>query len=291
MQNITCPYCRSSQTRAIFASNGSPVNRCNNCGLIFRQDRGIEREWVEYYRSHYFQDFKKEQEELLRAGIYEEALCELERYTTKGTLLDIGAGSGTFLAMARQKGWTVSGQELSSESCRVAKERYGLELVQEELKDLLREPHAYNAITLINVFDHLMEPWLLLEQAHKALKPGGILYIRIPNGSLHQLGFRLASTFFNSQAREKIGRFFVLHLYHMTPRFMERFLTDFGFKRVIVRPSVASRGVPYPYFSRRQEVIVSCMKGIFPLLSRVAFQVSGERVVLSPSMNVYGVRH
>jgi len=286
-----CPYCGSQRTRKWYVYAGNAVSRCTDCDLIFRQDRGIEQQWVEYYRSHYFRDFKKEQEELLREGIYEEALRNLERCTTKGSLFDIGAGSGTFLAMARQKGWTVSGQELSSDSCRVAKERHDLELIQKELKDLPWEPHAYDAITVINVLDHLLEPWFLLEQARMALKPGGILYIRIPNGSLHQLGFRLATMCFNSPVQEKIGRFFVLHLYHMTPRFMERLLKDFGFERVIVRPSVASRGLPYPYFSRGQEVIVSWMKGIFPLLSRAAFQVSGERFVLSPSMNVYGVKH
>lgn len=290
MRKKNCPYCRSEKTKTVFASNGSPVNRCRDCDLIFRQNRGNERDWVEYYRHHYFQAFRKEQEELLRAGIYEEALRDLERYTTKGTLFDIGAGSGTFLAMARRKGWTVSGQELSSDSCRVARERYGLGLMQRELQDLPWEPQTHDAITVINVLDHLMEPWVLLEQACTALKPRGALYIRIPNGNLHQLGFRLAARFSNPHVRDKIGRFFVLHLYHMTPRFMERILKDLGFERVILRPSVVSSGLPYPCFTRGQEVIVSWMKGVSPFLSRIAFRLSGEKFVMSPSMNIFGVK-
>ena len=47
------------------------------------------------------------------------------------SVLDIGCGIGTFLALCRDDGFNVTGVEPSSIACKVAKREYGLELINE----------------------------------------------------------------------------------------------------------------------------------------------------------------
>ena len=286
-----CPYCGSQRTRKWYTYEGDSVNRCSKCDLIFRGCSGDEGAWEEYYRKHYFQDFAEEQEGSLRASIYEEVLEIIGRNTTEGALFDIGAGSGTLLAMAKERGWSVAGQEISVDSCRAAREKYGLELLQKDLKTLRLPSDAYDAVTMVNIFDHLIEPWFLLEDIHRALKTGGILYIRVPNGSLHSLGYRLSSIFPPGSLREKVQKFFVLHRYHISPRFIRALLGRNGFRPVVVGPSTVSKDVPYSTFTKSERRLVVGLKSLFPVFSRALSRLSTGEIILSPSIHVYGRKH
>ncbi|MCX5835240.1 MAG: class I SAM-dependent methyltransferase [Deltaproteobacteria bacterium] len=290
MHMTACPYCGSQRTRKWYTYEGDSVNRCSKCDLVFRGCSGDEIAWEEYYRKHYFQDFGEEQEGPGRLVIYGETLDAIDHLVPKGPFFDIGAGSGTLLAMARNRGWTVSGQEISSGSCRLARERYGLELIQEDLKALHLPSETYCAVTMVNILDHLAEPWPLLEKIHRALKPGGVLYIRVPNGSLHSLGLRISDAVLYPPLKEKIQKFFVIHRYHITPRFIRKALGRCGFETVIVRPSVASRGVPYRHFNRDERRVLLALKKVVLPFARALCRVSAGEVMLSPSISIYGIK-
>jgi SAM-dependent methyltransferase len=290
MSQQACPYCGSQNAQAAYRQASGSVVRCPECDLIFRATRGDDEQWAQYYRLHYFRDFGEEQEGPRREVIYGEALDAIERLGPKGALFDIGAGSGTLLAMAASRGWAVSGQEISTESCRLAGQRHGLELIQADLKDLSLAPGAYQAITMVNVLDHLPEPWPLLEKSYRALRPGGVLYVRVPHGGFHNLGLRLAAAVPESVWNGRIRNFFVLHRYHITPRFIRTALGQLGFRPVIVRPSAPSRGVPYAGLRRDERCAQITLKWIAPMLSSVAYDLSGGKWVLSPSIHVYGMK-
>src|SRR6266850_2835442 len=51
-----------------------------------------------------------------------------------GRVLDVGCGDGGFLNRIRQKGWAVEGIDFDQQAIRCAKEKYGLELKQGDLK-------------------------------------------------------------------------------------------------------------------------------------------------------------
>jgi SAM-dependent methyltransferase len=290
MHITVCPYCGSKSARKWYADGGDPVNRCFECDLIYRERSDNEKSWNEYYRKQYFQDFAEEQGGVLRASIYEEALEIIGRNTVPGSLFDIGAGSGTFLAMAKEKGWSVTGQEISAGCCRVAREKYGLELIQKELNTLCLPSNAFDAVTMINVFDHLVEPWLLLGDIHRSLKTGGILYIRVPNGSLHGIGYRFSSIVPRGYLRDKVQKFFVLHRYHVTPRFIRTLFGHYAFKPVVIRPSTVSKDVPYRHFKRDERFILMVLKKALPPFARTLCRASGGAVVLSPSLSIYGIK-
>lgn len=107
----------------------------------------------------------------------------------RGRLLDIGCGNGTFLASMRERGWEVLGVEPDPEASRLARERYGLEVVTDTLEGAALPVSSADAITLNHVIEHVPDPVALLEECCRLLQPGGKLVAVTPN--VESLGHRL----------------------------------------------------------------------------------------------------
>jgi len=285
-----CPYCKSIRTRWYYVFDNETVRHCPECNLIFRQERGSEKKLVEYYRNGYYREWGEDQEGYLRGTIYSDALRFIEERVEKGILLDIGAGCGTLLALARDRGWNTVGQEISLESCHMAKEKYGLELRNEYLREMDWEVSRFDAITMVNVLDHLPDPWWVLGKAFNALKIGGIIYIRVPNGYIHSWFYRISDAILIPFLKEKMRKFLVIHLYHLTTRFFKRVLKDSGFGSIIISGSEVSRGTPYLSFTRGETLWLFMMKKYFPILSNLIYKITKGRLIVSPSINVYAFK-
>jgi 2-polyprenyl-3-methyl-5-hydroxy-6-metoxy-1,4-benzoquinol methylase len=98
----------------------------------------------------------------------------LERY-----IFDIGAGSGKFLKEAREKGFKVSGSELSLTAASQVKSTLGIELEIEEFENL-RNVKNMDFITMFCVLAHSRNPKSLMKAIHIALKTNGVLYFHTP---------------------------------------------------------------------------------------------------------------
>ena len=106
-----------------------------------------------------------------------------------GRLLDVGSGSGDFVAQMAALGWRSEG--VDPDPAAVARARAaGLDVTQGRLTDLDDAEHAgaFDAITLSHVIEHLHEPATELERVWRLLRPGGLLWIATPN--LEGLGHR-----------------------------------------------------------------------------------------------------
>ncbi len=106
-------------------------------------------------------------------------------------LLDLGAGSGLFVRMALDGGWRAEGTELSIQSRAWAREHHDVTL--RDPVSSSSDAASYDVVSIINVLDQTPDPLLLLRQARKALRPDGLLLVRVPNGSFHLRWARLAS--------------------------------------------------------------------------------------------------
>lgn len=95
----------------------------------------------------------------------------------KGTLLDIGAGTGDFLAKAKAKGWEVSGTEPNAKALAIAEEK-GI-FLNPGIQD--PKPQSYDVITLWHVLEHIPDTEKQLSLLKFLLNPGGTLIIAIPN--------------------------------------------------------------------------------------------------------------
>jgi 2-polyprenyl-3-methyl-5-hydroxy-6-metoxy-1,4-benzoquinol methylase len=102
-----------------------------------------------------------------------------------GRVVDVGCGSGAFLARMRRRGWQVTGVEPDPAAAETARRMHGLEVVQ-HLTDLAGPP--VDALTMHHVIEHLPAPDVTVREAMTHLAATGRLVIVTPN--LRSLGRR-----------------------------------------------------------------------------------------------------
>jgi len=125
-----------------------------------------------YYEDDYFRELAWDQLEGFRDGIYREALDRIEGQVGRGRLLDVGCGCGFLLREALGRGWDAKGIDPSRESIEYLRSTIGDVGIQGSLEDC-SPGERYDAVTMINVLDHLVDPWKAAEQAAGLLRPGG----------------------------------------------------------------------------------------------------------------------
>jgi SAM-dependent methyltransferase len=106
-----------------------------------------------------------------------------------GRLLDVGCGSGAFLAQMAALGWRTEGVDPDPAAVAEAREA-GVTATQGTLADLdpAEYKSAFDAITLSHVIEHMHDPAGDMRRANLLLRPGGLLWIATPN--LEALGLR-----------------------------------------------------------------------------------------------------
>lgn len=104
---------------------------------------------------------------------------------SKGEILDIGAGTGDFLVVAKQNGWNVTGIEPSPKAKEIAK---GKGVVFAE--DLASIPtYSKDVITMWHVLEHVPNVQAQIAELKRILKPGGTLIVAVPNYKSHDAQF------------------------------------------------------------------------------------------------------
>lgn len=105
----------------------------------------------------------------------------VSRFSSRGRLLDLGCGTGEFLAEMRQAGWQVYGLERDAGASAWAREHFKLAVDTGSLQEWIPPVSAFEAITLWHVLEHLYEPLETLRTLHRLLAPAGVLLIAVPN--------------------------------------------------------------------------------------------------------------
>ncbi|RRJ94174.1 class I SAM-dependent methyltransferase [Flavobacterium macacae] len=96
---------------------------------------------------------------------------------SKGNLLDIGAGTGDFLLVAKQNGWNAVGIEPSEKAKAIAHQK-GVEL-KSNLSEF--EDHSFDVITMWHVLEHVPNLENQIKDLKRLLKPNGSIIIAVPN--------------------------------------------------------------------------------------------------------------
>ncbi len=95
----------------------------------------------------------------------------------QGMLLDIGAGTGDFLVVAKKKGWNVSGTEPNHQAKELAKQKeITLEAATKNFED-----STFDIITMWHVLEHVSDLENQIKELRRLLKPEGHLIIAVPN--------------------------------------------------------------------------------------------------------------
>lgn len=176
-----CYLCGHAGSREIFSLKvpdwETPFSllRCTTCGLEFLRplpsaNRMLNQYGEDYYRNGYlaFEEKRRAQFRML--------LGQLRPRGASGPLLDVGAGIGLLVELAREEGWDAQGIEPSPAACRLAREHYGIKLRQSQLTNVSTDP-IFGVVVLWQVVAHVSDPLDLLRRAAKMLRPDGLLVI------------------------------------------------------------------------------------------------------------------
>jgi len=107
-------------------------------------------------------------------------------------LLDIGCGDGTLGYYAKTKYKEVYGVDISEKAIDIARKR-GIKTFKIDLnKETLPFPDNYfDAVTCLDVIEHIIDPRFLVKEIYRVLKKGEILIISTPNIRYWKHLFRL----------------------------------------------------------------------------------------------------
>ena len=183
---VPCPLCDGTSTAFERHVAGFALDRCRDCGHVFMNPQFSTSEIDALY-------VKRDVENL--AGIYSRIAASesirqeygrrldvLESMVpSRGRLLDFACGAGAFFELAQARGWDAHGTELGEWAGEAAKSRGLKNLHVGTLSTLQFQPGSFDVVYAAQVFEHLPRPTVDLGEIKRILKPGGLLYIDVPN--------------------------------------------------------------------------------------------------------------
>src|SRR5262249_50260655 len=95
--------------------------------------------------------------------------------------LELGSGHGGFVAMTQWAGFDATGLELSPWLVKFSRDTFGVPVLEWPLEDQQIPDATLDAILLMDVVEHLLEPEATLAHCLKALQPDGILLLQTPH--------------------------------------------------------------------------------------------------------------
>jgi SAM-dependent methyltransferase len=109
------------------------------------------------------------------------ALARIERHVEVGRICDVGCWVGFLLSEAERRGWQATGVEPSRFAGDIARERLGVDVKTGTIDSLERTDADFDAVVMGDVIEHLPDPGTALDQIGSALRPGGVLYLALPD--------------------------------------------------------------------------------------------------------------
>jgi SAM-dependent methyltransferase len=140
-------------------------------------------------------------------------------FTGRGRLLDFGCGGGWLAARMKRYGWYVEGMDFSAYAACKVERQFGIRVHVGTLPHPAIGPESFDVINMGQVLEHVHRPHALIEAAAKALCPGGLLVVSVPNFESWSM-----RTFGAASPAIDIPR----HLLHFAPETLRRLLQAHG---------------------------------------------------------------
>lgn len=244
MANVPCALCGADAYRQLHDLGWRRVLRCRNCGLVRADPLPSPEQKLTIETYDYDQDANCPEVRDMFANYHRDYvedpiirrmrrhLAELE--TVVGgprSILDIGAGTGIFLHLARERGWDPTGVELCAERAAEASREFELPIAVGSFAEQHFDGRCFQAITMLDVLEHVTNPLAMLRRAHALLQPGGAVLVSVPNeASLLTVLIGAYGRAGGPAAVKLLARLYVpVHLHYFTPHTLRRALTTAGF--------------------------------------------------------------
>lgn len=121
----------------------------------------------------------------LKANLYTDISYYLNKISPGKNVLDAGCGRGDFVSFLNKQGFQATGIDIATDAIAIAQEA-GLPCYEITTEKFISNHNSKNldlfdAITLLNVIEHVPDPALTIRSIQKILKPDGVICIRVPN--------------------------------------------------------------------------------------------------------------
>ncbi len=247
MEHIVCDLCGSDRYKVRFpstlresldddlsayrcTSNGYGrhhiIVQCLDCGLVYANPRYDSGEMLTRYQAVEDPLYVEEREG--RVLTFERHLRPLEEIMPPGDgqrLLDVGCHVGVFVELAAQHGWDAWGVEPSQWAVTQAQQA-GLQVVEGTMATAGFDDGSFDVITMWDVIEHLEQPSAEVRQAHRLLKPGGMLVAHTMD---------LDSVFARLMGR-RWPWLMEMHLYYFSRRTLTTLMEKAGFQVLTIKP-------------------------------------------------------
>jgi SAM-dependent methyltransferase len=238
-----CPVCRRADARPHHGA-GSWLQRCR-CGVVFADPLPLPEEIAARERQAFHGGLVEETAEMFTMYYrnypddpvvrgFRAAVRRLRELTGGGRLVDVGIGTGLFLHLAREAGFSPLGVEISGPAAERAREEFGVDVWVGDFEEFAPEAPV-DAISMADVLEHTSDPRRFLEHAASVLRPGGALFVAVPN--------RRSTVFWAADVLARVPQLGPLasrvyvpnHYTYFTPATLAQILRETGFDVVDVR--------------------------------------------------------
>jgi 2-polyprenyl-3-methyl-5-hydroxy-6-metoxy-1,4-benzoquinol methylase len=193
-----CPACLSPESRPAMEVAGHALRRCRSCSSLWVAEppppeatESLYREESYYtadstvetsgdgippgYTGHYLRDRHNVEAK------FAQVLEHVERYVAPGRLLDVGCGPGFLLSVGRDRGWSTRGVDMNSWAAAYAREQLELDVTRDTLESASFEDASFEAVTMMDLIEHVADPGALLAEAARVTRADGVLVILTPD--------------------------------------------------------------------------------------------------------------
>jgi SAM-dependent methyltransferase len=280
MRPDACPLCGTRRgTRLVLAAD-APLVRCPSCHLLYRDPLPAE-DVHSHYDDVYHQGALSDHIDRRRRELFRGFLAEVPPFGGR-RLLDVGCGSGEFLALARAQGWTADGIEVSPRGAALARQR-GL-TIHGAPSDLPTD--HYDAVTLWNVVDFFRYPVEQMRDIHRVVAPGGLVFVRTPNAIFQATAWRLSRiVVWPPWLAQLIADAHFFQPVVWGPSTLRLLLLCAGFTDMRAWNSPLSHGDPYHASSVWREWLVDGVKRTVHAVATVVYRASRGRLIVGSSIS------
>ncbi len=216
---------------------------CKNCGFLYINPRLKHNIILDAYRNGSDETFVSQVKG--REVTFGKCLDGIMRfYPHPGKILDIGTAGGSFLHVAKQRGWDIHGCEPNRWLCEWGKKHYAVDIKPGTIFEQKYPQDFFDVATLWDVLEHTPDPKSVLCECRRVLKKNGLLVVNYPD--------------IGSWIARMMGRRWVfllsVHLYYFTRQTMVKMLRDSGFSVLKIKPHYQQLALSY-IFSRSKAYV------------------------------------
>jgi 2-polyprenyl-3-methyl-5-hydroxy-6-metoxy-1,4-benzoquinol methylase len=225
-EKIPCALCGGLSFKPALECESFSYVRCTRCGLVQMNPQPVKSEVLSRYGSDFGEDYlnyelKNEDAflKLQQLALGDAGFAGYEKALVSPSVLDVGCATGALINYLRDRGWSVTGVEISPCAQYAQKERT-LDVRTVPLEENNFPPECFDTVLASHLIEHLNDPFSFLKEVNRILKKDGRFFITTPNISGMQ------ARLFRGRWRSAIFD----HLYLFSIRTLSKMLKKAGFQ-------------------------------------------------------------